>query len=374
MSTALAIAAGGGGDAITAAMLAAAIPDLRVAAIMSYSWDRFMIDPTPGPRTRGDFDGLIDRGGVAEISPAAALRIGFSTLPPLAGCLEVPLLLLEAEGGAVGMAEVMRCAAVEFGTDEVVVVDVGGDIVAEGHEATLRSPLADSLALAAAMRSGMPTRVLIAGPGLDGELSPDEVHARIDQLDGRRICELRPSDAAPFDGIWSWHPSEATALLAAAANGWRGVVETQREALIEIGGHAAQVYEVDAAALTRTSLAAPLISTTSLDHAEQLLRDRRGGRSELDIERRRAAGERAEVRFPGGESLSIIDRYVDAARDRGIDAITVRRIAELVQAVDPYATQALRALLSEHRPDCFRPPLYQVTPQVAPNLTSEIRR
>ncbi|WP_067828604.1 DUF1152 domain-containing protein [Nocardia inohanensis] len=360
MSTALAIAAGGGGDAITAAMLAAAIPDLGVAAIMSYSWDRFMIDPTPGPRTRDAFSGLIDRGGVAEIPPTAALRRGSSTLPPLAGCLEMPLLLLGTEAGAGGMSELMRCAATEFGADELVVVDVGGDIIARGDEATLRSPLADSLALAAAMRSGMPTRVLIAGPGLDGELSPAEVYARIDQLDGHRICELRSSDAAPFDGVWSWHPSEATALLAAAAHGWRGVVETQRDALIEIGDGATWVYEVDAEALTRSSLAEPLMSTTSLDQAEQLLRDRRGGRSELDIERRRAAGERAEVRFPGGESLRIIDRHVDAARSRGVDAITVRRIAELVQAVDPYATQVLRALLSEHRPDCFRPPLYQV--------------
>ncbi|MFE2994844.1 DUF1152 domain-containing protein [Nocardia sp. NPDC059246] len=360
MSTALAIAAGGGGDAITAAMLAAAIPDLGVVAIMSYSWDRFMIDPTPGPRTRDDFTGLVDRGGVAEIPHAAALRRGSSTLPPLAGCLDLPLLLLEAEGGAVGMAELILRAAMEFGADELVVVDVGGDIIAEGHETTLRSPLADSLALAAARRSGMPTRVLIAGPGLDGELSPAEVHARIDQLGGRQISELTPSDAAPFAGIWSWHPSEATALLAAAADGWRGVVETQRDALIEIGDDAARVYEVDAAALTQSSLAAPLMSTTSLDQGEQLLRDRRDGRSELDIERRRAAGERAEIRLPNSESLGIIDRYVDVARGRGVDAITVRRIAELVQAVDPSATQALRELLSEQRPARFRPPLYRV--------------
>lgn len=42
-------------------------------------------------------------------------------------------LLLEAEDGAVGMAELIRRAAAEFGTDELVVVDVGGDIIAEGH-------------------------------------------------------------------------------------------------------------------------------------------------------------------------------------------------------------------------------------------------
>ncbi|MFE3059178.1 DUF1152 domain-containing protein [Nocardia sp. NPDC059239] len=56
MRTAIAIAAGGGGDAITAAMLAAAMAELGIAAIMSYSWDRFMIDPAPGPRERADFE------------------------------------------------------------------------------------------------------------------------------------------------------------------------------------------------------------------------------------------------------------------------------------------------------------------------------
>ncbi|MFE3190856.1 DUF1152 domain-containing protein [Nocardia sp. NPDC059240] len=360
MGTALAVAAGGGGDAITAAMLATAMPELQVATIMSYSWDRFMIDPTPGPRNRRDFFGLIERGGVCQIPETAGLRMGESTLPPLARSLAYPLLLLEAEGGAAGMGELMRLAAAEFDADELLVIDVGGDIVAEGHEASLRSPLADSLALAAAIRSGIPTRVLIAGPGLDGELSPGEVRAQIDVLGGHQVCELTPADATPFEDIWTWHPSEATALLAAAAGGWRGLVETQRDALVELADDATRIFEVDARRLTESSLAGPLLSTTSLDQAEQTLRERRGGRSELDVERRRAAGERAEVRMPSSKSLDIIDDHAVQARGRGVDAITLRRIAELVQAVDPSATRALRILLTEQRTHRFRPPLYEI--------------
>ncbi|MGH9217468.1 MAG: DUF1152 domain-containing protein, partial [Acidimicrobiales bacterium] len=48
---ALFVAAGGGGDAITAAVLA---PILSASdqppVIMTYSWDRLLIDPLPGPR------------------------------------------------------------------------------------------------------------------------------------------------------------------------------------------------------------------------------------------------------------------------------------------------------------------------------------
>ncbi|MBF6328707.1 DUF1152 domain-containing protein [Nocardia transvalensis] len=357
---AIAIAAGGGGDAVSAAMLASVMPELGVTAIMSYSWDRFMIDPSPGPRVREDFHGLVDRGGVAEIVETAALRKGRSTLPRLAGCISHPLLLLEADAGATGLAELIGRAAAVFDADEVVVVDVGGDILGEGHEASLRTPLADSLALAAAVQSGIPTRVLVAGIGMDGELSSPELRVRLDKLQAQPVAELTPKDVEPFNDIWSWHPSEANALLAAAAGGWRGAVETQRNALLDLNAAATIVYEIDARTLLDSSLAAPLLGTTSLDQAEQLLRDRRGGRSELDVERRRAAGEHAEVRIPSLDTLDVIDRYVDQAAARDVDALTVRRAAELVSAIDPAATVALRELLGRRRPDNFRPPLYLV--------------
>ncbi|MQY22998.1 DUF1152 domain-containing protein [Nocardia macrotermitis] len=356
----IAIAAGGGGDAVSAAMLASARPDLGIAAIMSYSWDRFMIDPSPGPRVRGDFDGLIDRGGVAEIPPTATLHIGQSTLPRLAGAIEQPLLLVEADEGAVGLSALIARAATAFDADGIIVVDVGGDILAEGHEVSLRSPLADSLALAAAVRTGIDTRVVVAGIGMDGELPAAEAAERLDKLNAQQLPDLTPQEAAPFEDIWAWHPSEANALLAAAASGWRGTVECQRNAAVALTDASPAVFEVGAHELVDASLAAVLADTTSLDEAEQLLRDRRAGRSELDIERQRAAGDRAKVRMPGRDTLAVIDEYTVDARERGVTALTVRRVAELVSAIAPEATDALRSLLTEQRPHNFRPPLYQV--------------
>lgn len=342
-------------------MLASAMPDLGIAAVMSYSWDRFIVDPSPGPRARADFDGLIDRGGVAQIPPSAALRIGQSTLPRLAGAIDLPLLLVEADGGAVGLSALIARAATAFGADQIVVVDVGGDILAEGHEASLRTPLADSLALAAAVRTGIATRVLVAGIGMDGELSAAEVDERLGQLHAQQLADLTPRDAVPFEGIWAWHPSEANALLAAAAAGWRGTVECQRNAAVELTGASTGVFEVGAQQLVDASLAAVLTDTTSLAEAEQLLRDRRAGRSELDVERQRAAGDRAKVRMPGLEALAVIDEYATDARERGVTALTVRRVAEMVSAFAPEATDALRTLLTEQRPHNFRPPLYSVS-------------
>jgi hypothetical protein len=211
------------------------------------------------------------------------------------------------------------------------------------------------------VRTDIDTRVLGAGVGMDGELSADEVGGRLDKLHAQQLADLTPRDAEPFESIWAWHPSEANALLAAAAAGWRGTVECQRNAAVELTDASTGVHEVDAQRLVDASLAALLTDTTSFAEAEQLLRERCDGRSELDRERQRAAGDRAKVRMPGPETLPLIDLYATEAHERGVTALTVRRVIELVSAIAPEATDALRVLLAEQRPHNFRPPLYSVS-------------
>ncbi|MGW4770369.1 DUF1152 domain-containing protein [Nocardia sp. NPDC004278] len=359
--TTVAIAAGGGGDAVTAAMLADKMPALGVVAIMSYSWDRLIVDPTPGPRTRADFHGLIDHGGVFEVPPTAALHgDGKSTLPRLAGHVAQPLLLMDIEAGVNGLARQIRYAASAFDADEVVVIDTGGDILATGNEPGLRSPLADSVALAAAITSGLPTQVLVAGAGLDGELSRAELNGRLHALDAEIVGDLIARDAEGLASIWSWHPSEANALLAVAASGWRGSVETQRGVVIEVTDAATRVYRIAATALSESSLAALFTQTSSLEEIERLLRERRGY-SDIDIERERLEHRRRPQR-PTPDALDIIDDYVADAEARGVDALTVRRVIEMTHATDPSATEALRAQLAHCRSNNFKPPLYLVRP------------
>ncbi|PPJ34070.1 hypothetical protein C5E45_03345 [Nocardia nova] len=355
--TAVAVAAGGGGDAITASALAGALPDLDIAAVMSWSWDRLMMDPVPGPRTAADFVGLLDRGGVSEVSETARLiGPGRSTLPQLARHVPQPLLLIDASAGVVGLAEQMRAAAGAFGADRLVIVDVGGDIVAEGNEANLRSPLADAVTLAAAVRTGLPVRVLVAGIGLDGELTSDEVIARLALLDAKPRVRLRSTDYSALQEVWAWHPSEANGLLAVATAGFRGRVETQRGAVIEVTDSAVDVHEVPADALARSTLAAAISQTTRFADIERVLRHRRGY-SDVDIERDKLAN-RDRVRVPTVGPVAEIDRYAVEAAERGIDALTVRRVSELIGVIDPDSAAALRRSLERLRPSNFRPPLY----------------
>ncbi|MGW0182221.1 DUF1152 domain-containing protein [Nocardia sp. NPDC003345] len=355
---AIAIAAGGGGDAVTTAILGVKMPELGVAAIMSYSWDRLMVDPTPGPRTRADFEGLKDLGGVSEVSPRAVLRTeGQSTLPTLVHHIASPLLLIDPSAGTAGVAKQIRCAAAAFDAQSVIVVDVGGDILAQGHEPNLRSPLADSLALAAAVTSGLPVEVLVTGAGLDGELSTVEVDGLLRKLAAQDIAALDPADVAEFEAVWSWHPSEANGLLAAAAAGWRGLVETQRGSVVSLAEESVRVHRVDAGRLVDASLAKVLLSAATLAEAEAVVRARLG-RSDIDIERQRRANWHA-IAPAEGHALDTIDRYAEGAAERGIGALTARRVFELVGATTAETVRMLRGWLTARRPDRFQPPLYR---------------
>ncbi|MFF0487490.1 DUF1152 domain-containing protein [Nocardia sp. NPDC004068] len=356
--TAIAIAAGGGGDAITAAALAAARPDMQIAAIMTWSWDRLMVDPTPGPRAVADFSGLADLGGVWEVRADARLRgDGRSTLPRLARHVRLPILLADATAGVVGLAAHMRCATTAFGAGRLVVVDVGGDILATGDEAGLRSPLADSVALAAAVRTGLPVQVLVTGIGLDGELTSAEAADRLATLEAKPFGRLVASDFAALQEVWMWHPSEANGLLAAAAAGFRGRVGTQRGVIVEVGDASVDVHDVPADALAKSTLARAVADTATFDEIERVLRKRRGY-SDVDIERQRLTN-RPPTRTPTVETVAMIDGYVADADRRGLDALTLRRVSELVGATDTRSAEALREILRQHRPRNFRPPLYE---------------
>ena len=132
------------------------------------------------------------------------------------------------------MAEQIKAAATTFGASDLVVVDVGGDSLATGAEPGLRSPLADQLALAACLRTHLPARLLVAGPAIDGELDAAAVATRLKDLHADRLSDLTAEDLEPVRNVFTWHPSEASGLLAAAAEGRRGYVEV-RDAGDQVG-------------------------------------------------------------------------------------------------------------------------------------------
>ena len=110
-----------------------------------------------------------------EVTPDSKLAEGRSSLALLARHTEARFVLLDPTNGVRGLRDQLAELAQAVGADSVTLVDVGGDIIAQGDEPELLSPLADSMTLAALDGLPVPGRVVIAGAGLDGELAEDDV-------------------------------------------------------------------------------------------------------------------------------------------------------------------------------------------------------
>ncbi|MCI3931346.1 DUF1152 domain-containing protein [Streptomyces sp. AN091965] len=329
----LIVAAGGGGDAVAAAMLHAALyaADDEPALILTYSWDRLIVDPVPGPRAPADFTGLRQLTphvwavpGTATPKPPHA-----ATLPRLAAELPHAFALVDPYAGATGITRQLDELTAHFTPHTIDLLDVGGDILAHGDEPTLRSPLADALTLAACIRADAAAdiRLLVAGPGLDGELSADTLRPRLGPL----TATLTPEHVRAITPILNWHPSEATALLAATALGARGLCEVRDAGLpVPLTAEGPTVHRVDlATAFSGNRLARAIAATTTLDEAEEHCRTV-CGTSEIDYERTKAqrlSRQQPAVAAPR-DLLAQINGFEQAARTRGATHATVRRLTE----------------------------------------------
>jgi hypothetical protein len=208
-------------------------------------------------------------------------------------------LLLDLRGGPAAIAAGLAEAATKLEVDLTVFADVGGDVLAHGHEPGLGSPLCDALMLAAGARlerDGHEVLGAIFGPGCDGELTLPEVSARLADvaraggLAGAR--GLTPPIADRLEAAIERVPTEASAQ---AVRGFRGAagptaIRGGRRTLELMPAVALTVYfDVTIAYEASAPLARAVQDATSLEEANEIMRGL-GVRSELDWELDAAAG------------------------------------------------------------------------------------
>ena len=217
----------------------------------------------------------------------------------MAAFLGEETVLLDVSGGPAAIASGLAQAAQKLEADLIVFVDVGGDVLAHGHEPGLGSPLCDAVMLAAAVRlerDGHEVLGAIFGPGCDGELTLAEVSdrladvARAGGLAGAR--GITPPIAARLEGAIEHVPTEASA---AAVRGFRGeagvtAIRGGRRTLELMPAVALTVYfDATVAYEVAAPLARAVADASSLDEANSVLRGL-GVRSELDWELDAEAG------------------------------------------------------------------------------------
>ncbi|MFF0225650.1 DUF1152 domain-containing protein [Streptomyces sp. NPDC004629] len=360
--TRLIVAAGGGGDAVAATMLDAALyGDEDRAVILTYAWDRLLIDPVPGPRGAHDFTGLEQLTPSVSAVPAEARPIApaGSTLPRLAAGLPHTFALLDPHQGVEGVTRQLEELVSLLEPESIDLLDVGGDILARGDEPTLKSPLADALVLAACCQINAPIRLLVAGPGLDGELPLDDLR----DLLGPIVHTFTAKDTESASSVLEWHPSEATGMLAATARGVRGTCEVRDAGLpVALTDEGPVIHEVDIDdALSRNQLARAIMTTIDLSEVETHSREI-CGYSEIDYERNKAAwlSEQPPSELDPEAILSKLDNFETEARSRGITHTTFRHLTEVLN-LNGHQREDLRELLINSHPEQYEAPLWRIT-------------
>lgn len=356
MTTTLSVAAGGGGDALAALIIGRALDpeSSRQPVVASFSWDRYIIDPTPGPRAVHDFIGLMRRAPqVWEVTPGTRLHTGgTSGLTILARRTKARVFLLDPSGGADDISRQISGLADYVGASALRIVDVGGDLIAHGNEPTLASPLADSLALAGAARFASCTTIVIAGPGLDGELPAAQVRGRLASASPQQ-SRVMSSDVKNFTAALDHHPSEATALLSAAAIGIEGLAEIRdNAALVPLDATSSDLLRISGQdALAIAPVARALVNTRSFPEAERLTREM-CGRTELDHERTKAEA-LADAAYQQPTQAQIRERiaaHLAGAAERGATLVSLRRLTEAA-GLRTYDPRLIRAAVGSNAYD-----------------------
>lgn len=295
-------------------------------ALGGIAWERFAIDPHPGPRSVAEIRGARALGkdvGIAGPTSHGDLTLGEgaviagpeTTTPEgtrfaeagMAEHLGTETVLVDVTGGALGAAAGIENAVEALGCDLVIGVDVGGDVLARGEEQGLQSPLCDAVMVAALQKASdrprsdteasgragsTPADSLLAviGAGCDGELSVAEVLERVADLGraGAWLGTWGPTReiAEELAAAATIVPTEASLQVARCARGETGeayIRDGRRR--VELGPVGALAFFFDLrAAVDELPLARAVAGTETIEEARAALAAL-GVRTELDYER-----------------------------------------------------------------------------------------
>jgi hypothetical protein len=295
----LVLGMGGGGDVVGALATAelCRLYDGADPIVGGVSWERRPIDPVAGPRRVEEIEGgeeLAPRillAGADTHVRGRGVRFAESHLAEFLGR---PTVLVDITGGSGMVADGLAQAARRLQRDLIVFIDVGGDVLAQGSEPGLASPLCDAVMLAAAERlrtTGHAVLAGIFGIGCDAELTPAEVLERIaDVAAAGGLCGARGLTepvADTLEGAMQHVPTEASAQAVRAFRGLSGPVPIRDgRRTVELSSAATVTFYLDVERTVQAAgrLARAVDGAQDLDEASLAL-NRLGVRSELDRER-----------------------------------------------------------------------------------------
>ena len=296
-SHSLVIGIGGGGDVAGALATARFLEFCGLQFVLGgLSWERRVFDPLPGPRMLSEVDNVRVLHQYAWMANCETRTKGgvYFAESRMAAFLAKEVLLIDISGGVKGVVAGLERAIKELNTDLLVGVDVGGDSLAKGAEPGLRSPLADSVMLAAFVeleKRGYRTLWGVFGYGSDGELTVDEIEAALSSLAGAGgllgAWSLTHKTAAELEAAIKTVPTEASAIPVQGFRGASGESEIRDGSRrVKLTPLTALTFFMSATKLfdTLSRPAQAVYGRSSLDQANDALHEI-GIKTELDAER-----------------------------------------------------------------------------------------
>ena len=303
-SRALVIGVGGGGDIVGALATARFLEFCGLQFHLGgLPWERYVYDSRPGPRSRDEIQ------NIRELHPHAWLVNGQTqtrygvrfTKSEMAALYGWEVLHIDINGGVQGAMAGTEAAMEALQTDLLVGIDVGGDSLAQGGESGLRSPLADSImlaALASLETKGYRTLWGIFGYGSDGELTAEEIEIALGTVakEGGLLGAwgLTQQVVAEMEQVIKRVPTEASAIpleCARGTTGIRGIRGDERQVMLTPLTTLTFYLSPTILFHTLSKPAQALARSTSLEEANNALHAL-GIKTELDLERERAKGRR----------------------------------------------------------------------------------
>jgi hypothetical protein len=294
----LVIGVGGGGDVAGALATARFLEFCGLRFTLGgLSWERNVYDPIPGPRRLSESKNvraLHEFSWLADEHSQTSTGVPFAEAR-MAQCINREVLLVDINGGVNGVVDGLEVAINALDADLLVGLDVGGDSLAEGQEPGLRSPLADSIMLAAfaeLAQRGHRTIWGVFGFGSDGELTVDEIELALSKLGAAGgllgAWSLTPKIAAELEEVIQTVPTEASAIPVQCFRGAWGRHDIRRgERQVKLTPLTALTFFMSTIKLYDT-LARPAQAvrrSSSLDQANDALHAL-GIATELDYERK----------------------------------------------------------------------------------------
>jgi hypothetical protein len=293
---------GGGGDVVGALATALLCERLGTPAVLGgMTWERRPIDPRPGPRTAQEIVGARPLGDGVMLAGAGTRTADGAVFAEshMARLRGEATVLVDPGPGPRAVAGGLATACTALDADLVVMVDVGGDVLGDGTEPGLASPLCDAVMLAAGVhlqRQGHTVVAAVFGPACDGELTIDELIDRLARLGaagGMLGAEgMTPAVADELDRACAEIPTEASAQAVLCARGEIGTVSIRggrRQVTLSPLGALTFYMDPTVTASSVARLAGAVLEAEGLQHANETL-NALGVRTELDYERSMAAG------------------------------------------------------------------------------------